>query len=277
MALHGCGRLQGSLDDRNPSCVCTRHPFDHWKNALNISMACHFPTAARTPFQVWEDVVGITSSLASADPLFASWWAAPRSPRDAYVPVGEGDAFVARVQDDDIRFAQKYPVQPSEGSGGVVLTNAGNDKDWLRRGGVGLSYMPALGMLRLHVDRIEKVFASPVRLLESTFLELLNILPITFAKTNVQQLVEGELLLYSVDRAPFPHREFLGWMGYVDAPLTQEQVSAAARLERRGGGTLILATEVLDLADAHAVKQANQVEMSLVDLGLLPVTDPLLG
>lgn len=240
-------------------------------------MACHFPAAARTPFQVWEDVVGITSSLSSADPRFAGWWAAPRSPRDAYVPVGEGEAFVARLQDDDIRFAQEYPVQHSTGSGGAVLTNAGNDKDWLKRGGIGLSYMPALGTLRLHVDRIEKVFASPARLLESALSALLNSLPITFAQTNVQQLVEGELLLHSVDRAPLPHREFLGWMGYVDAPLTQEQVPAAARLERRGAGTLILATEVLDLADAHAVKQANQVEMSLVDLGLLPVTDPSLG
>jgi len=127
------------------------------------------------------------------------------------------------------------------------------------------------------VDRIEEVFASPSSLLRSTISALLDSLPITFAQTNVQQLVEGELLLYSVDRAPFPHREFLGWMGYVDVPLTRDQVPAAARLERRGGGTLILATEVLDLADAHAIKQANQVEMSLVDQELLPVTDPLLG
>ncbi|HDS1675485.1 TPA: immunity 52 family protein [Stenotrophomonas maltophilia] len=244
---------------------------------MNITIACHFPAAARTPFQVWEDVVGITSSLSNADPLFANWWAAPRLSSDAYVPVGEGDDLVARVQEDDIKLAKEYPGQPSIGSNGALLTNAGNDKDWLRRGGVGLSYMPALGMLRLHVDRIEKVFDSPVSVLESTLSVLLNSLPITFAKTNVQQLVEGELLLYSVDRAPFPHREFLGWMGYVDASLTQDQVPAAARLERRGGGTLILATEVLDLADAHAIKQANQVEMSLVDLGLLPVTDPLLG
>ena len=111
--------------------------------------------------------------------------------------------------------------------------NAGNDKDWLRRGGVGLSYQPALGVLRLHVDRIEEVFASPSSLLRSTISALLDSLPITFAQTNVQQLVEGELLLYSVDRAPFPHREFLGWMGYVDVPLTRDQVPAAARLERR--------------------------------------------
>ncbi len=232
---------------------------------------------ARIPGQVWEDISRITSNLSKVDPSFGLWWVNPRSAKDRYIPACDREAFATRIAGDDTRIARKYPSQPSIGSNGAILTNAGNDKDWLRRGGVGLSYQPALGVLRLHVDRIEEVFASPSSLLRSTISALLDSLPITFAQTNVQQLVEGELLLYSVDRAPFPHREFLGWMGYVDVPLTRDQVPAAARLERRGGGTLILATEVLDLADAHAIKQANQVEMSLVDQGLLPVTDPLLG
>ncbi|WP_280524701.1 hypothetical protein [Xanthomonas maliensis] len=37
---------------------------------------------------------------------------------------------------------------------------------------------------------------------------------------------------------------------------------------------MILSTPLLDLSDPHAIKQANQVEMSLVDLDLLPVIDP---
>ncbi len=99
---------------------------------------------------------------------------------------------------------------------------------------------------------------------------------VRFAQANVKQRVNDELVLYSVDRAPFPHREFLGWMGYVTRPLTQAQIPDAARLERHGQGTLILSTPLLDLSDPVAVMKANKVEMSLVDLGLLPVTDPSL-
>ncbi len=131
-------------------------------------------------------------------------------------------------------------------------------------------------MLRLHIDRVETVFASPGSLLQSTLVAMLKHLPISFAQTDVQQRVEDALLLYSVDRSPFRHRDFLGWMGYVAAPLTMEDVPAATRLERTGDGTLIVAAEVLDLADAFAIKRVNQVEMSLVDLELLRVTDPSL-
>ena len=244
---------------------------------MNITIACRFPPVNRTPEQVWEDLVALTARLAAAAPGFKDWWANPRAPKDAYVSLADRAAFVSRLREDDDKLEQEYPGLPAAGGSGAVLTNAGNDKDWKARGGVALAYSPGIGSLRLDLNRIEKTYGRPEPLVWAQLAALTEDPRITFAQTEVQQLLDGELLLYSADRAVFPHREFLGWMGYVDRPLTTDQVPDAARLERHGEGTLVLATALLDLGDRAAIKQANQVEMSLADLGLLPVIDPQLG
>jgi len=211
--------------------------------------------------------------LAKATPAFERWWANPRGPKDPYLALEERQAFVARVQEDDDKLNKKYPTVPLKGSSGAVLTNAGNDKDWKQRGAVALSYAPEIGNIRLQLGRVVKTYTQPADVVFAALEAIASDPRIMFAQCNVQQLVDGKLLLYSLDRTPFPHREFLGWMGYVPQQLTQAEVPDASRLERHGQGTLILSTPLLDLSDPVAVMQANKVEMSLVDLGLLPVTD----
>lgn len=214
----------------------------------------------------------VVEGLGSLEPEPRNWWSLPRGPKAPFVAFTERSRIIAQMEADDPEFVGLDLGPPS-----VQLTNAGDEKAWRAHGRVGVAIDPSLGRIRLSISDLEKAFERPSDGMWSILHGLSGTPDVRLVQTNVRQTVGAERLLYSIHRAPFPHREFLGWMGYVDAPLTQEQVPAAARLERRGGGTLILATEVLDLADAHAVKQANQVEMSLVDLGLLPVTDPLLG
>lgn len=84
-------------------------------------------------------------------------------------------------------------------------------------------------------------------------------------------------MLYSYDRSVYRHREFMGWMGFVHEALTPAQLPEAVRMERHGAGTLILATELLDLSSSAAVEQVNYVEMKLAERGLLPLTDARLG
>jgi hypothetical protein len=62
-------------------------------------------------------------------------------------------------------------------------------------------------------------------------------------------------------------------MGYVNQAVAQSQVPDAARVERQGQGTLILATEKVDLFDARLIEKMNKVEISLAEIGLLPITD----
>ena len=244
---------------------------------MNLTFACRLPSSPRTAEQVWDDLKGVTARLSQVDSLFAQWWANPRGPKDAYVPLADRQAFLARLLADEQALAEEFPNQSSSGSSGALLTNAGNDKDWKQRGAVALTYFPDQGQWRLQLHRVEKVYAEPARVAWALLNALAGDERVTFVQTNVQQLIDGQLLLYSVDRAVFPHREFLGWMGYVNRPLTLEDVPEAARVEARGKGSLILSTQILDLGNAAAVKQTNQVEMALADLELLPVIDPSLG
>ena len=168
---------------------------------MNITLVCRYPHRARTAEQVWDDLSMLILNLSSADPLFRQWWANPRSARDPYVPLSDSRAFVARVEEDDHRWAREFPGQPSDGSKGIMITNSGNDSDWTKRGGAGVSYQPNLGVLRFHVDRIEKAYRSPGNVVGTMLSAVLRTLPISFAQTNVQQRVDGQLLLYSRDRA----------------------------------------------------------------------------
>lgn len=203
-------------------------------------------------------------------PNFREWWSNPRGPKDNFLPFVDRQSILARLEEA----ATEFPELVDKGAPSLLLTNAGDEKAWKERGRVALTVDPSFGWLRLQIRDVEKVLKRPTEILWDVLTELTKDPRVRFAQTNVQQRVDGELLLYSTKRSVFPHREFLGWMGYVPQALTVEQVPNAAKLERQGSGTLILSTPLLDLSDPAAIKQANQVEMSLVDLDLLPVTDP---
>ncbi|WP_140724347.1 MULTISPECIES: Imm52 family immunity protein [Gammaproteobacteria] len=204
--------------------------------------------------------------LAQVHPDFREWWSNPRGPKDAFLPFGDRKGIIARMEEDE-----EFPELKEKGAPGLLLTNAGDEKTWKKRGRIGWTINPSFGDMRLSIGNPEQAFERPTEIIWGILKELSKVPGVWFAQTNVKQRVGNDLLLYSIDRAPFPHREFLGWMGYVNSPLAAEQVPDAARLERQGNGTLILATEVLDLGNPAAIKQANQVEMSLADLDLLSV------
>ncbi|MDT3500622.1 Imm52 family immunity protein [Stenotrophomonas maltophilia] len=246
---------------------------------MNTTLVFHIQPSTFDAARFLAEARSWLTVLGSGHPDFAEWWIPPRGPNDAFVPLRDHAEVIARVGADRDRLDAEYGanegVRPSA-IGNIVLTNAGNEREWNQKGKVALYVNLGLGQLRLSISKLETTYADPGAVLWRLLARMAEDCRVRFAQVNVRQKIGVDLLLYSRDRAPFPHREFLGWMGYVDAPLTEHQIPAAARLERCGNGTLILATDVLDLSDPHAVQQANQVEMSLVDLGLLPVIDPAL-
>lgn len=173
--------------------------------------------------------------------------------------------------------APRFPALVPDGAPGVLVTNGGTEDDWRRRGRIALSIDPGAGDMRFLINDPVSAFVRPVETIWGVLKELTRDGGVRLAQTNVRQRVGNELLLYSIDRAPFPNREFLGWMGYVGHPLTHAQLPEASRVERHGNVSLILAAEHLDLSDISTIKQVNQVEMRMVDLGLLPVIDPSLS
>lgn len=82
---------------------------------------------------------------------------------------------------------------------------------------------------------------------------------------------------YCVHFRAFPHREFLGWMGFVKGAVSSSEVPEADELiaiPKRGGTLVVAVAGGFDIHNPAHVQQAQRVEMRLVDLDLLPVTGP---
>ena len=74
----------------------------------------------------------------------------------------------------------------------------------------------------------------------------------------------------------FPDRLPVGWMLYLNKKITQEQLPMAAELihieNEKNNGTLIISTDhVFDGSDKDDIKKANEIEIQLTGLGLLPL------
>jgi len=237
------------------------------------NMALRFPAVAFTAEQAYDAAKIWLDHVSHAHPDFTSWWLMPRTAKEKYVPFSDREASIARIEDSDEKFFREFPVARPRGSGGVLLSNVSSGREWSRRGRVSLSITPSAGEVRFEISGMEDLYASPTDVAWSILRALASHQGVSFAQTNVLQRVQDELLLYSASRSVFPHREFLGWMGYVDDIVTDTDVPNAARLEVLGKGTLVLSVNDLDLGNAASIMQANQVELSLAEMGLLPVTD----
>jgi len=222
---------------------------------VNITLVCHSPPNDLTAAQMWEDASTWVARIARTHPDFEAWWTVPRGPRDNAIPLAQREKVVAHIQ---------------KANTAIHLTNAATDAEWAKRGKVSLAIHPGSGILRLRLGRLQELYPTPTTLVWSLLQGLTSNSRVTFAQTNVLQKVAGSIMTYSGDRRVFRHREYLGWMGYVDAPLAADQLPQAARLERHGRGTLILATKALGLGDRASVEQANRTEIGLAELGLLP-------
>ncbi|WP_369309424.1 hypothetical protein [Providencia rettgeri] len=74
----------------------------------------------------------------------------------------------------------------------------------------------------------------------------------------------------------FPDRLPVGWMLYLNKKITQQQLPMAAELididNDKNKGTLIISTDhVFDGSDKADIKKANEIEIQLTALGLLPL------
>ncbi|WP_422508626.1 hypothetical protein [Stenotrophomonas sp. GZD-301] len=243
---------------------------------MNITLTCSLPAMHLDAKEAYLEAAGWVDRLASVHSHFEEWWVLPDGPTDRPVGFRDAKATLLSIQKADESFYQEYPGANALGSTGLVLTNGRTEQLWKERGKVALVVQPASGDVTLAIYRIGAVYQSPGQMAWSLLKALCSDPRVTYARTNVQALVAGRLVTYSIDCSVYPHRDFLGWMGYVDKPLSADQLPQATRLEAQGRGTLILATEVLDLADHAAIEQTNRTEIGLAELGLLPVIDPSL-
>jgi hypothetical protein len=238
---------------------------------VRVTLVCKEKAAALTEAMTYEEALRWVSLLATVHPHFEEWWLMPSSSREPDIPMSDRERIISRIEARNAHFDKQLPGTSSPANSSILLTNAPGETKWRERGSVALSIRPGVGELRLEINRIEQIYTSPREVLWGLLKVLTSRPQAKFAQTHVQQAKGGEGRHYSSQLAVFQHRDFIGWMGYVDQPVSAQQIPDAARVERHGRGTLILATESLDLFDARSVEQLNRVEISLAGLGLLPV------
>ncbi|WMJ68913.1 Imm52 family immunity protein [Stenotrophomonas sp. 24(2023)] len=139
-----------------------------------------------------------------------------------------------------------------------------------------IDYNPECSYMTISVYRPDEVKANPTPIVSDILLAVLEGEPgITFAFADVYDKVDGAFKYYRTAHATFPHRKCLGWMAYVPETVTHEQLPlAAAILPAPGGSIIVSIDEAFNLADTHHIQRANQIEMDMSDLELLPVIDP---
>ena len=82
-------------------------------------------------------------------------------------------------------------------------------------------------------------------------------------------------------RNVFPDRIYVGWMIYIPAIILPELIPEAARIEpvmvaEKQKGTIVISTEdVFDGNNKEHIGKANDIEIRLLDLGLLPLMTEL--
>lgn len=184
-------------------------------------LTCHLPPEYLDAQAAYERALHWVARRSAVDACFREWWLIPGAPKAPFLPLTNAALAIASVAESDLRMDKEYTPSNPAGSMGLLLTNAGNGQQWKQRGKLSFRINPATGTLHLRLYSIETVYESPGAVVWSLLKALCADPRVKYAKTNVQQLVAGSLLLYSADRAVYPHREFIGWMGYVRKVLAQ--------------------------------------------------------
>lgn len=244
---------------------------------MKVTLVCKEVSAKLTPAMIYEEALRRVSTLATVHPHFERWWLMPSSAHEPEIPMSDREQIITRIEARSAYFDKQYPGTSSPANHSILLTNAPGEAKWRERGCLALSIRAGVGELRLEINHIEQIYDSPCDVMWGLLKVLTSRPQATFAQTNVQQARGRERRHYSSQLAVFQHRDFMGWMGYVDRPVSTQQIPDAARVERHGPGTLILATESMDLFDAHSVEQVNRVEIAMAELGLLAVRRSAFG
>lgn len=236
------------------------------------------PPAERSPEEAYGLAQQAIGALAQLRSEWGRWHDLPRSSSDPGARFDDRASMLARMAEDAEKKAREFPQLPVQGASISVTTGVG--RDWRRAGRADLSIDPAAGRAVFRLREPDKAFGDQTAsLLRASLVSLVNVLQPVFANNDVKVRQQGELMTYQFDQKLYPHREFLGWMGFVPAQLRQEQLRDAHEvLPVEGRGSVVVAVPgMFNPADPAQVAAVHRVEMQLAHFELLPVTDPALG
>ncbi|NZA24920.1 immunity 52 family protein [Luteimonas sp. SJ-92] len=244
---------------------------------INASIRADIPEAGLALEAGYARVERLLQALARIVPELTHWHGGMNEPTQMPVEFSDKARMLERVRERSERNAVEF-IHLKQG---FDIHLASDTKPKRSPGLFELAYTPALGTITLDIHEPDTAYGvRAVQVVRDVLTAIAELEDVQFAFVNVRDRVPDKPrpTTYLVSYAAFPHRKALGWMGYVPRRVTADQLPSAAELAQvPGKGTIVVAVnEAFSLSNKAHIKQANIVEMELVDLGLLPVIDPSL-
>jgi hypothetical protein len=211
-----------------------------------------------------------------------SWHCLPRSMTErssGWIPVMNEDKFLRRSAQDMGDAKERYPNLVRGFFS--LIANASSEEAYASDGRTVLTFDPSTALVMMQIVEPNLESNDLYRRTEGIFQAACHFLNVEYACCDRSRAPRpnggpGETH-YGIDRRVFPHREFLGWMGFVKGHIEARQIPEADKLillPEKEGTIIVAVADVFDVHNPDHVEQAQRVEMRLVDLDALPVTDP---
>lgn len=217
-----------------------------------------------------------------------AWYHLPNDAKQSKQPwpaFADKDAFLERVKCDHDKELKRWPEYP--GGFMALVSNAENEAAYAKPGQSDLVFTPHDGRIALEVFGPDAAWPEKdlTTWAKAIVRAIVKVEWVEFANVDVTLMLKRDDKweeTYSIDHRTFPHRQFMGWMGWVQrlppvVPITAEDLPQAAEvipMPGRSGSLIVAVGETFDVHNPHHIMQAQKVEMRLVDLDALPVIDP---
>jgi len=217
------------------------------------------------------------SAVSDVDRSFGKWLAFSDGPD--MIALDDEARFVPMLKENAEQLDLDYPGRHLPGCVMIELTTAATRAAWKKPGKIDVKYTPWLGRLTLSIQSpIEALGENNVAgVIQSLLVATAASVDTKFIGVDVTVPSSGPVTFdtYARNHQLFPHRRWLGWMGFVPELVLPRHIPEAAALEVvKGKGTVIVAVdECFDLNNPAHLKRVHEVELRMATVGLLDVTD----
>lgn len=210
----------------------------------------------------------ILQRLAAIDPCYANWYLMRATAQESYpFDIMNAPQMVADhlAQEDQNAVSHRFLIWNGRDSD-PSATSSANDPEWAQGTYAAGSRFPQ--MIKNAFNLELHPLAGPGDKAVDGFLSVCEAVlaerSVTWAVLTTQA--------YRMKHRVFPHRRWGGWLIYVPQQITHHDIpQAAAVISLSGKGSVILTTrELFDDGNHMHVKRANEIEIRLVELELLP-------
>ncbi|OAJ55262.1 hypothetical protein A6V36_34425 [Paraburkholderia ginsengiterrae] len=241
----------------------------------------------RHPLTEDEGYEWLSSLLTTIHPFLPTvhWYLSPSTQEESKRPfpqVVDRTNFLAWIKRRHAETLREWPEYPFGFS--ALLTSASDERAFeVEEGRCSLIFEPGHGRIQLEI--IDPDIAWPqsdvTKMMKGILGAVVNDESVEFAAVDTSKWPrkDGEkgADTYSIDFRTFPHRRFLGWMGFVPKviePADLTQADEVIPILSRRGSIVVAVSDQFDVHNPLHIEQAQRVEMRLVDLDALPVIDP---